>query len=58
MGGDRWYDFYVTNTGGNPATLKIRLVNAQPVAFGVDNVEETDELDALEQELVNDELDI
>ncbi len=57
MDGDRWYDFYVTNTGGNPATLKIRLVNAQPVAFGVDNVEETDELDALEQELV-DELDI
>ncbi len=57
MDGDRWYDFSVTNTGGNPATLKIRLVNAQPVAFGVDNVEETDELDALEQELV-DELDI
>jgi hypothetical protein len=56
MSGDRWYEFSVTNTGGNPATLKIRLVNAQPVAFGVDNVEETDELDALEQELV-DELD-
>jgi len=54
MGGDRWYEFSVTNTGGNPATLKIRLVNAQPVLFGV---EETDELEALEQELV-DELDI
>jgi len=57
MSGDRWYDFYVKNTGGNPATLKIRLINAQPVAFSsVENVEETDEIDALEQELMN-ELD-
>ena len=56
MSGDRWYDFYVTNTGHNPATLKIRLVNAQPVAFGVENVEDTEQLEALEQELM-DQLD-